>query len=98
MICQPEYKYQLDVHQAIMYVHSPIRAVAVLQIQGIRMDEKAEITSGKTMSVPEAGKELGLSRNASYAAARRGEIPVLRFGKKLRVPTARFERMLEEGK
>ena len=81
-----------------MYVHSPIRAVAVLQIQGIRMNEKAEITSGKTMSVPEAGKELGLSRNASYAAARRGEIPVLRFGKKLRVPTARFERMLEEGK
>jgi excisionase family DNA binding protein len=62
------------------------------------MDEKAETASAKTMSVPEAGKHLGLSRNASYAAARRGEIPVLRFGKKLRVSTSRLERMLEEGK
>jgi excisionase family DNA binding protein len=62
------------------------------------MDEKAKAASPKTMSVPEAGKELGLSRNAAYAAARRGELPVLRFGKKLRVPTARFERLLEQGK
>jgi excisionase family DNA binding protein len=62
------------------------------------MDEKAETASAQTMSVPQAGKELGLSRNASYAAARRGEIPVLRFGKKLRVPTFRLKRMLEEGK
>ncbi len=63
------------------------------------MDEKTETASAKTtMSVPEAGKQLGLSRNGSYAAARRGEIPVLRFGKKLRVSTSRFKRMLEEGK
>ena len=29
-------------------------------------------------------------------AARRGEIPVIRIGKKLRVPVCRLERMLEE--
>jgi hypothetical protein len=49
-----------------------------------------------TMSVPEAGKKLGLGKNASYAAAARGEIPVLRFGCRLRVPVIAFERMLSE--
>src|SRR6516162_10133735 len=33
----------------------------------------------ETYSVPEAGRRLGLGRNASYDAARRGELPVLRF-------------------
>ncbi len=47
-----------------------------------------------TMSVPEAGRLLGLSRNAAYEAARRREIPVLRFGRKLRVPRVAFERLL----
>jgi len=51
-----------------------------------------------TMSVPEAGAPLGLGKNASYAAARRGEIPVLRFGRKLRVPRVAYERMLSEAK
>jgi hypothetical protein len=30
-----------------------------------------------TLSVPEAGRRLGLGKNASYEAARRGELPVL---------------------
>ena len=80
-----------------MYIHSSMCVAAVLQA-GVRMDEKAETVSKETMSVPEAGKKVGLSRNASYAAVRRGEIPALRFGRKLRVPTARFKRLLEEGK
>ena len=38
-----------------------------------------------TISVPEAGKRLaGLSRNASYAAAARGDFPVIKVGKLLR--------------
>jgi excisionase family DNA binding protein len=48
----------------------------------------------ETYSVPEAGRRLGLGRNASYEAARRGELPVLRFGRKLIVPRIAFERML----
>lgn len=48
-------------------------------------------------TVPEAGALLGLSRNASYDAAKCGKIPTLRFGKKrLRVPKAQFHKMLEE--
>jgi hypothetical protein len=34
-----------------------------------------------TLTVPEAGKALGLTRHGAYAAAQRGEIPTLRFGR-----------------
>lgn len=47
-----------------------------------------------TISVPEAGKRLGLSSDSAYAAARAGQIPALRIGKLLRVPVAALDRML----
>lgn len=50
----------------------------------------------KTISVPEAGKQyFGLSRNGSYAAAERGEIPTIKIGRLLKVPVAALEQMLE---
>jgi hypothetical protein len=53
-------------------------------------------TSVKTISVPEAGREyFGLSRNGSYAAAARGEIPTIKIGKLLRVPIIAMEAMLK---
>jgi hypothetical protein len=49
-----------------------------------------------TISVPEAGKRyFGLSRNGSYAAAARGEIPVIQIGRLKRVPVRALERMLD---
>ncbi|MCK1289918.1 helix-turn-helix domain-containing protein [Bradyrhizobium sp. 30] len=51
----------------------------------------------KTITVPEAGRMAGLSRNGAYAAAERGEIPTIRFGRLLRVPAAAWERILSEG-
>ena len=61
------------------------------------MDAKFEkILSEPTASVPDAGMLLGLARNASYEAAKRGEIPTLRFGGKLRVPTAALRKMIEQ--
>ena len=54
------------------------------------------MTKPKTISVPEAGKiYFGLSKNGSYVAAQRGDIPTIRIGKLLRVPIAAMERMLE---
>lgn len=47
--------------------------------------------------VPEAGAMLGLSRNAAYEAAKRGDIPTIRIGKLLRVPKAAFQKLLREG-
>jgi excisionase family DNA binding protein len=50
----------------------------------------------KTMSIPEAGAlYFGLSRNGSYMAAERGEIPTIRVGRLLRVPVAAMERLLD---
>lgn len=54
-------------------------------------------TECKTLSVPEAGAlYYGLSRNGSYDAAKRGEIPTIRIGRKFRVPVAAMERKLEQ--
>src|SRR6516165_6069102 len=41
----------------------------------IEMDDQAR----KTMSVPEAGRHLGLGKNGAYVAAARGEIPVIKI-------------------
>jgi hypothetical protein len=50
----------------------------------------------KTISVPDAGRiYFGLSRNASYAAAARGQIPTIKIGSRLRVPIVALEKMLE---
>jgi excisionase family DNA binding protein len=46
--------------------------------------------------VPEAGALLGLCRNASYEAAKRGDIPTIKIGKLIRVPKAAFHQMLEK--
>ena len=57
------------------------------------MDE----TTPLTMSVPDAGKRyFGLSRNAAYDAAARGDIPTIRIGRLLRVPVRALEAMLNE--
>ena len=51
----------------------------------------------KTISVPEAGRiYLGIGRDSSYEAVKRGEIPVIRIGKLLRVPVIAMERMLKQ--
>jgi hypothetical protein len=47
---------------------------------------KTEDTATLAVSVPEAGKLLGLSRNGSYLAAARGDIPTVRIGGRLYVP------------
>ena len=48
-----------------------------------------------TLSVEEAGCEvLGLSRAASYAAAKSGTLPVIRVGRRMVVPRHALERLL----
>jgi excisionase family DNA binding protein len=43
-----------------------------------------------TMSVEKAAKLLGVSRGLAYEAARRGELPTIKLGRRLLVPTARL--------
>lgn len=45
-------------------------------------------------TVPEAAELLGFSRNFGYELARTGQIPIIRFGKRMLVPKAAFDKML----
>lgn len=48
----------------------------------------------ETYSVDEAAKLLGIGRVNAYRAVKRGEIPVIRIGRKILVPKAGINRML----
>jgi hypothetical protein len=49
-----------------------------------------------TLSVPEAGRKyFGLSRNGSYDAAARGDLPTIQVGRLLRVPVRLMEKKLD---
>jgi hypothetical protein len=51
----------------------------------------------KTLSIPEAGRRyFDLVRDASYRAAKRGELPIIKVGSRFRVPVVALERMLDE--
>ena len=54
-------------------------------------------TKPLTCSVPEAGRTFyGIGRDASYEAAKRGEILFIQVGKLKRVPIAAMKRKLEQ--
>jgi hypothetical protein len=51
--------------------------------------ELEQLLEKPTASVADVGRIcFGLSRNASYEAARRGDIPTIRMGRLYRVPTS----------
>jgi excisionase family DNA binding protein len=47
------------------------------------------------MTVEEVAELLGFGRTATYDAVRRGEIPCIKVGRKLVIPTAAVRRLLE---
>lgn len=56
--------------------------------------EKANTITRRTYSVEEAGKILGIGRNAAYEAVKNGNISSVRIGRRVVVPMAAIERML----
>lgn len=47
-----------------------------------------------TVSVERAGELLGIGRRTAYRAAAAGELPTVRIGRRLLVPTAKLLRLL----
>ena len=47
-----------------------------------------------TLTIREASALLGISSNSGYAAAQRGELPVLRFGGRILVSRPALDEML----
>jgi excisionase family DNA binding protein len=52
----------------------------------------------QTLTIEEAARKLGIGRNAAYDAAKRGEIPVIKIGRRLVVPRIALDRLLEGGR
>jgi len=52
------------------------------------MKQKAE---RKTLTIPETAKILGIGLNQAYEAAKRGEIPTIKIGKRILVPLVALE-------
>lgn len=48
--------------------------------------ELSDLGGRATITVPEAGEVLGIGRDAAYAAAKKGDLPTLRLGRRLLVP------------
>lgn len=49
------------------------------------------------LTIPAAGRKFfGIGKSASYEAARRGQIPTIRIGRRLFVPLAAVENMLAD--
>ena len=56
---------------------------------------KAPRTDSLTMTIPEAARALGISKNLAYALAREGRLPVIHISdRRLVVPKAQLERFL----
>lgn len=49
----------------------------------------------KTVSVQQAAELLGISRNHAFRCVQRGEIPAIRVGRRLLIPTSFLEGLFE---
>jgi excisionase family DNA binding protein len=59
--------------------------------ENVPMDERLE---RQTLTVGEAAHRLGISRALAYKAAQRGELPVIRIGRRYLVLKTQLERIL----
>jgi hypothetical protein len=48
-----------------------------------------------SIPVEVAGQALGIRRSAAYAAVRSGQLPSIRIGKRISIPTAAIRKMLQ---
>ena len=58
---------------------------------------QANIEKRLCITVPEAASMLGLSRNFAYELVKQKQLPVIKFGKRLLIPSVTLEKMLEKG-
>ena len=84
------------------FMHSLCKAT-IRERQALFLMESTKMSTTKprrqsaqclTVSIAEAGERLGYSRNTAYEAVKRGELPVIRLGAKMRVPLSAIDRLL----
>ena len=57
----------------------------------------ATSTERLTYSVEEAATLLGISRSLAYEAARSGDLPTIRIGRRILVPATALQRLIDAG-
>jgi excisionase family DNA binding protein len=61
---------------------------------GVRSKARGRPEDSATISVEQAAKILKIGRNQAYEAARNGQIPTIKIGKRVLVLNAPLQRML----
>ena len=56
--------------------------------------DKGTKSHAEILTIEEAAKLLRIGRNAAYEAAKRGDIPVIKIGKRLLVPRLALNKLL----
>ena len=56
---------------------------------------KSKAPHCQTLTVEAAGEIMGIGRNQAYEAVHRGELPSIKIGKRILVPKALLEKLLE---
>lgn len=76
-----------------------VREVLAEEIERVLGERKpppeTEPTAPLVYTVERAGEMLGIGRNAAYEAARRGDFPIIKIGRLLRVPRFAFDKFLK---
>jgi excisionase family DNA binding protein len=76
----------------------PRKSVRDQNVEGVKKILRQHRDSlRQTFSVEQTATILGISRGAAYEHARSGVIPTIRLGKRLLVPKAALEKLLEAG-
>lgn len=52
--------------------------------------------NARTYTIEQCAQVLGIGRNTAYAAAQNGQIPTIKIGKRLLIPKASLELMLDD--
>ena len=55
---------------------------------------QVENSTKDTFTVEETAKRLGIGRNSAYEAVKRGDIPSIRIGRRILVPTKALDNLL----
>jgi excisionase family DNA binding protein len=61
------------------------------------MESTSALPDRPTITVSEAAELLGISKDSAYAAARSGDLPVLRLGRRYLVSVPRLRALLGDG-
>lgn len=64
-------------------------------LESLDMEISLDPTVRPTLTVDEAAIVLGIARSSAFAAVRAGQIPSVRVGRRVLVPTASLRRLLK---